>query len=164
MEPLPSTVQKVSPRRVESISPVGSLSPVDSGSLSPAEHERLSPALFKGYSPPELITGLSSANYHGKIDLGEVLPIPSGVHQIPQQNVSTGIPSGVTIKISAKYLFPQSNSPQSNRSNKFFPNGVIFSYRSILAIIIPSGNEELYSSNISPRFNKLPTFVKDLFS
>ena len=27
-----------------------------------------------------------------------------------------------------------------------FPNGVIFSYRFILAIIIPSGNEELYSS------------------
>ena len=62
-------------RKVESISPAGS--------LSPAEHERVSPDLFKGYSQPELITGLSSANYHGKFVLNDVLPIPNGVHQIP---------------------------------------------------------------------------------
>ena len=43
--------------------------------------------------------------------------------------------------ISSHRVFPRRViSPTS-----LFPNGVIFSYRFILAIIIPSGNEELYS-------------------
>ena len=91
----------------------------------------LSLTLFKDYSPPELITGLSSANYHGKIILGKVLPIPQ---RSSHQNLSeASLPHRV---FPCRVIFPTS----------LFPNGVIFSYRFILATIIPSGNEELYSS------------------
>ena len=76
--PTPQYSLKSFPRKVESSFPVdsGSLSPVDSGSLSPAKYERLSPTLFRGYFPSGLITGLSSAFYHGKTVLGEVSSYP----------------------------------------------------------------------------------------
>ena len=126
----------------------------------------LSPTMFRGYPPPEPITGLSLANYNGKIVLGEVLPIPSGVHQIPQQNLSTGIPSRIIIKTSAKYLFPQSNSTQSNLFIKFIPQ------RSHLLLPVHSCNHLRSSSpaetkNSTPQHQpriQLPAFVKSLFA
>ena len=56
------------------------------------------PDFIQRLFPHQGIIGLSSANYHGKIVPGEVLPIPSGVHQIPQHNISTGSPAELSSK------------------------------------------------------------------
>ena len=81
----------------------------------------ISPRPCSEVIPHQGLTGLSSANYHEKIVLGKVPPIPQrGSSNLPTKIIN-GIPSGVIVKISAKYLFPQSNSPQSNLFNKFIP-------------------------------------------
>ena len=67
--------------------------------------------------------------------------------------------------ISAKYLSSHRVIPRIEvYSPSLFPNGVIFSYRFILATVIPSGNEELYSSASAQDSTKFPAVVKDLFS
>ena len=71
---------------------------------------------------------------------------PAEFIKIPQQSLSMESPAELSSKpqrsISSHRVIPfRVFSPAS-----LFPNRVIFSYRFILATIIPSGNEELYSS------------------
>ena len=132
------------PRRVESISPVGSLSPVDSGSLSPTEYER-SPGFSQRLFPHQDITGLSSANYHGKI-----VPAKSSYPQRSSSNLLTelnnGIPSGVIINLSKVPLCPHRvHSPQSNLFAKFIPQ---WSHLLLPVFLQPSPPVETKSSTL----------------
>ena len=129
MEPFPQSNLKSFPRKVEFISPAGSLSPVDSGSLSPAKHAR-PPDFIQKVTPHQGITGLSSANCHGKIVPDEVFLFSSGVHQFPPTEINNGIPSGVIIDLSKVPLLPHIVIPRrAIYSPSLFPNGVVFSYR-----------------------------------
>ena len=81
--------------------------------------------------------------------------------QNPQRSLSLLSPaesiieilSGALVKTSAKYLFPQSNSPQSNLSNKFTPQ------RSHLLLPVyscnhhPQRKQRALLFNVSPGFN-----------
>ena len=91
------------------------------------------------------------------------LPCSSQGFTFPDSSQDSVIPSGGLIKTSAKYLFPHSNSPQSNLPNKFIPQ------RSHLLLPVYSCNRHPQRKrrtllfNIIPGFN-FPAFVKDLFS
>ena len=95
------------------------------------------PTLFKGYSPPELITGLSSAKIHGKIVLDEVLLSPA--KSINTSNTTRVSPASYyqqlnKVPLSTEYCSParllEYFSPRRViHSPSSFPNGVIFSYR-----------------------------------
>ena len=164
MEPLPQSNLKSFPRRVQSVSPVdsGSLSPVDSGSLSPAECERSPGFIQKVISSPELITGLSSSNCHRKIVPGEVLPIPSKIHQIFQQS-STMVSPAELSSISAKYL---------SSHIVLFPSKIarIISPRRVISKFIPQRSHLLlpvFLQSVSPVEMKNATLqhqVQDLTS
>ena len=148
------------------------LSPTDSRSLPPVRFWRIIsrrvrtslPTFIQSYSSRRLITGLSSANNHRRSHSPEFFLFPSGVHQIPQHNISVESPAELSSKpqrsISSHRVIPR----RVMSSPSLFPNGVIFSYRFILATIIPSGNEELYSSTSAQDSTNFPAFVKDLFS
>ena len=99
---------------------------------------------------------LSSANYHGKIVLGEGLPIPSGVQQIPQHNLSMESPAEFSLKsqrsISSHRVIPH----RVISSTSLFPNGVVFSSRFILANHHPQRKRRILLFNISPGFKQTP--------
>ena len=121
------------------------------------------PDFIQRLFPHQGITGLFSANCHGKIVLGEVLPIPSGVRQIFQQSSTMVSPAELSStsqrSISSHRVIPR----RVISSPGLFPNEVIFFYRFILTIITPSGSGELYSSTSAQDLISRPV-IKDLFS
>ena len=141
----PRRVQSSFPRKSWNPSPQAeSLSPVDSGSSSLAEYKCISPSIFRRLSPQEsnrvILSKLQRKDH------------PQRSSFYPQRSSSKSpielineTPSGVIVKISAKHLSPQSNSPQSNLFTRVIPQ------RSYLLLQVYSCNHLCSSSPAEPK-------------